>query len=351
MPGIPQNLLLQSTDRGLYCSRGDFYIDPWKEVERAVLTHAHSDHARRGMGQYLASSPSRQILESRLGREARVDFLDYGRSVTLGGVKLSFYPAGHILGSAQIRLESSGEVWVVSGDYKLTSDDTCQPFEPLRCHTFITESTFGLPIYRWPDTDQVRTSINDWWRENQSQGRTTVLFAYALGKAQRILAGLDRSLGPILTHGAVEQLCAAYRSAGVDLPPTTLVTAAAADVPWDQAIVLAPPSANGTPWMRRFRRVATGFASGWMIVRGRRRQRAVDRGFVLSDHADWPGLLSAIEATGADNVLVTHGYTEPLVRWLNEKGRAAATLATHYEGEKDDTPDDALHTPAEGEEA
>jgi putative mRNA 3-end processing factor len=231
-------------------------------------------------------------------------------------------------------MEYQGEVWVVSGDFKVDPDPTCSPFEPLACHVFITESTFGLPIYRWPAQDEVFGQINQWWRTNQDKGKASVLFAYALGKAQRLLLGVDPSLGPVFTHGAVEQVNRDYRRSGVDLPPTAAVSEAPEDTDWGRALILAPPSAQGTPWMRRFGVLSDGFASGWMRIRGTRRRRSMDRGFVLSDHADWPGLTRAILATGAEQIFVTHGYVTPLVRWLQEQGLDATGLQTRFEGEE-----------------
>jgi putative mRNA 3-end processing factor len=245
---------------------------------------------------------------------------------------VSLHPAGHILGSAQVRLESRGEIWVVSGDFKIEPDPTCAPFEPLPCHVFITESTFGLPIYRWPTPATVFADINAWWRANREAGKASLLYGYALGKAQRLLAGLDASIGPIYLHGAVDKMTAAYREAGVSLPPTQYA-AAERGFDWSGSLILAPPSAHQTPWMRKFGTVSTGFASGWMTIRGTRRRKAVDRGFVLSDHADWPGLLTAIEAAGAERIGVTHGYSNVLVRWLQERGKDAWALPTRYEGE------------------
>ena len=332
--------LLRVTERGLYCEAGDFYVDPWASVDRAVVTHAHGDHVAWGCRAYLTSAPGLGVLRQRLDPAARIRAAAYGEAVDVNGVRVSLHPAGHILGSAQVRVEHAGEVWVVSGDYKTEPDPTCTPFEPVRCHTFVTESTFGLPIYRWPDAAGGVREINAWWRANQDAGKATLLFGYALGKAQRLLAGLDPGIGPILTHGAVERMNAAYRDGGVPLPPTTHV-AASDRAAWKRAIVIAPPSADGSPWARRFGAQSTAFASGWMAVRGTRRRRAVDRGFVLSDHVDWPGLLAAIEATGAERVWVTHGYTGVLVRWLREHGLDAQAVATRYEGERDDAADSA----------
>jgi putative mRNA 3-end processing factor len=338
-------MLLTHTDHGLYCAAGDFFVDPWRPVARAVITHAHGDHARPGSAAYLCAAPGEGLLRLRMGPEARVESLPYGATTHINGVAVSFHPAGHILGSAQARIEHNGEVWVVSGDYKTDPDPTCTPFESVRCHTFVTESTFGLPVYRWPSQADVFGEIDSWWRANRAAGRVSLLMGYALGKAQRLIAGLDPSVGPILTHGAVERMTGVYRSGGVSLPPTTY---AGADVrrDWDGAMVIAPPSASASPWARRFGDAATAFASGWMRVRGARRRRSVDRGFTLSDHVDWPGLLAAIDATGAERVWVTHGFSGPVVRWLRERGLDAKAVATRFEGETDDTAADAaLETP------
>ena len=325
--------LITLTSKGFRCDLGDFYIDPSKPVDRAVLTHAHSDHAYRGNREYLVAKEGEQLAGLRLDPGARISSQPYGASTSINGVKLSFHPAGHILGSSQIRLEYKGEVWVISGDYKLTSDPTCQPFEPLKCHVFISEATFGLPIYRWPPQQQVYQEMNDWWRRASDRGKSAVIFAYSLGKAQRILSGIDSSIGPIFTHGAVERLTQAYRDSGVELPPTTYAGNVTNKKEFQGGLVIGPPSAQGSTWLRRFGPSSTGFASGWMIVRGARRQRAVDRGFVLSDHADWPELETAIRATGAERVFVTHTFATELSQWLNENGIDAKPLATRFVGD------------------
>jgi putative mRNA 3-end processing factor len=325
--------LLETTERGLYCEAGDFYVDPWQAVDRAVITHAHSDHARPGCGSYLTAERGVEVLRDRVGSDANVEGLRFGETTTHNGVRLTLYPAGHILGSAQVRIEHQGEVWVASGDYKTVSDPTCDAFEPVRCHVFISESTFGLPIYRWKSNDELVSAVNDWWRANQVRGWTSVVYAYSLGKAQRVLSGLDPSIGPILLHGAVERYVPLYRAAGIELPSCGRATTENARQSRGQAIVVAPPSAAGTPWLRKFGEVSTAFASGWMQIRGARRRRAVDCGFAISDHADWDGLLSAIDATGAEEIIVTHGYRSTLARWLGEHGRRARAIATAYEGE------------------
>lgn len=326
-------MLVTPTARGLYCAAADFFIDPWQPVDRAVITHAHGDHARSGSAAYLAASRGLPVLQTRLGPDARIEGLAYGESRSVGGVTISLHPAGHVLGSSQVRIERGGEVWVVSGDYKLDPDPTCEPFEPVRCDTFITESTFGLPIYRWCTPDETFARVNAWWRANADAQRASVLFGYAFGKAQRILASVDASIGPIVVHGAVENLNHGYRASGVALPETRMVSDFDAKKDYAGALIVAPPSAQSSPWLKRFGEYSDAFASGWMAIRGARRRRAVDQGFVLSDHADWLSLNRAIEATGAQRVFVTHGHTTPLVQWLNERGVEAHTMKTEFEGE------------------
>jgi putative mRNA 3-end processing factor len=334
-------VLLRTTDHGLYCEVGGFHVDPWLPVDRAVITHAHGDHARWGSRSYLAARAGERVLRTRLGPDAHISTLEFGEPVDINGVRVSFHPAGHILGSGQVRVEHRGEVWVASGDYKTEPDPTCTPFEPVRCHTFITESTFGLPIYRWPPQADAFRDIRAWWRANREAGRASIVFAYALGKAQRVLAGLlDAGEGPIFTHGAVERLNEDYRASGVALPRTSSATAQPRGYDWSGALIVAPPSAGGSTWLRRFGGASTAFVSGWMRIRGMRRRRSVDRGFVLSDHVDWPALVSTIQATGADRVFVTHGYREPLARWLTEHGIDARAVASGWKGEFDEADDD-----------
>ncbi|MBN3851824.1 ligase-associated DNA damage response exonuclease [Paraburkholderia sp. Ac-20340] len=336
--------LIIARPEGLYCPPGGFYIDPWRPVERAVITHAHADHARFGHRRYLCAQPGLGVLLSRLPG-IDVQGLAYGETIDIDGVRVSLHPAGHVLGSAQVRVEHAGRVWVASGDYKVEPDPTCAPFEPVRCDTFITESTFGLPIYRWEPAQSVFDGIDAWWQHNAAQGRASVLFCYAFGKAQRVLASVNRGIGPIFCHGAVETLNRVYRDAGIDLPDTRLVSEMPArdKAAFREALVIAPPSAQGSAWMRRFGDYSDAFASGWMRLRGTRRRRGVDRGFVLSDHADWPGLQYAIGASGAQRVIVTHGQIEPMVRWLTEQGLEAGAFTTEYGDEASDA--DAAETP------
>jgi putative mRNA 3-end processing factor len=331
--------MLENTLAGLYCRAGGFYIDPWRPVERAVITHAHADHARAGCGSYLATPDCACLLKIRLGADVKVQETPYGAPLELNGLRLSLHPAGHILGSAQVRLERNGEVWAVTGDFKHDPDPTCAPFEPLRCHTLVTESTFGLPVFRWPAPETVLADINAWWRKNAPGGNPCILFAYALGKAQRILAGVDATIGPIFTYGAVEHMARVYREAGVRLPPTRAVVEGRKKDEFAGALVVAPPSAEGSTWMRRFPNASRAFASGWMQIRGNRRRRAVDRGFVLSDHADWQGLLDTIAGSGAERVRVTHGFTAEVVRYLVEKGIGASALGSSFVREPDNADD------------
>jgi putative mRNA 3-end processing factor len=265
----------------------------------------------------------------------------YGASIRIGAVSVSFHPSGHILGSSQIRIERGGEIWVVSGDYKLAPDPTCTPFEPVRCHTFVTESTFGLPIFRWSDARQTVTEIQDWWRVNRQSGRASILFAYPVGKAQRILSMLDAGAGPLIYHEPVERINAIYRAQGIALP-----LPADASV-YGEALIVASPLAQGSAWLRRFGTASTAFASGWMRIRGARRRRSLDRGFVLSDHADWPALLEAIEQSGAETVWVTHGYIAPVVRWLQEHGRQAVPVELAMPANSEAAP---AHEPEAGSE-
>lgn len=330
--------VLSFTDRGIYCPAGDFHIDPWRPVARALITHGHADHARPGHGAYLATHAALPVMRHRLG-EITAEGIAYGETRQIGGAQVSFHPAGHIPGSAQVRVEVGGEVWVVSGDYKTTDDGFCEAFEPVTCHSFITECTFGLPVFRWAPQAQVADEINQWWAANAAHGRVSMLGAYSLGKAQRLLSLVNPEIGPILTHGAVDGTNRVLRAQDYRLPDTHPVTAETKGNDHPGALVIAPPSALGSTWSRRFGTVSTGFASGWMRLRGIRRRRAADRGFVLSDHADWDGLLEAIAATGAENIYPTHGYTDIFARHLNEIGLNARPAPTEFGTEEDSEAD------------
>ncbi|MBS1503986.1 MAG: ligase-associated DNA damage response exonuclease, partial [Bacteroidetes bacterium] len=330
---MPKKPLIEFTDKGIYCSAGDFYIDPWKPVDYAVITHAHSDHAYTGHKHYLAHHLSKEVLLYRLG-PIDLQTVEYGETIHRNGVEIAIFPAGHVIGSAQVRVECKGEVWVISGDYKVQHDGVCTPFEPVKCHHFISECTFGMPVYQWKPQWQVFAEINSWWRNNINNGLATVLVGYALGKSQRILQNLDLTLGEVYTHGVIENTNQALRDSGVELNPTVRITPETPREEIRKGIVLAPPSAVGTTWMRRFGPYSFGYCSGWMAVRGAKRRRAADRGFVLSDHADWDGLISAIDATRCEKVYLTHGYTATFARYLNEIGYDAHEVHTLYGDEE-----------------
>jgi putative mRNA 3-end processing factor len=333
--------LITLTERGLYCESGGFYIDPWRPTPHAVVTHAHSDHASAGSMRYTASGHTCRLIEHRLRLGSdRLDAMEFGEKRRFGDVWVSLHPAGHVLGSAQVRIESAGAggpVWVITGDYKTDADPTCEAFEAVACDVFLTESTFGLPIYRWPRQESEFAEINRWWRANAERGRTSVILAYSLGKAQRIMAGVDASIGPIGVHGAVDPINAVYRACGVELPDWVHANVETAPLLKGSGLIIAPPSAVGTTWLRKFAGAegySTGFASGWMRVRGRRRWQSVDRGFVISDHADWPGLLRTIRETGAARIGVTHGSSEALARYLSEQGTESFVVPTRFEDEE-----------------
>lgn len=339
-------MVLQFTERGIYCPAGDFYIDPWRPVDRALITHGHADHARAGHGAYLATQSAAPVMRHRLG-DIALETIAYGATRQIGNARVSYHPAGHVPGSAQIRVEVAGEVWVASGDYKTIDDGLSEPFEPVPCHAFITESTFGLPIYNWPDQDRLARDINAWWAANAAAGRFSVLGCYALGKAQRVLRLLDPAIGPILTHGAIEATNQVIRAQGLALPDTQQVTPDLDAKAHAGALVMAPPSALGSSWMRRFGQASTAFASGWMQLRGVRRRRAADRGFIISDHADWAGLNSAIQATGAERIFVTHGYVNQFSAYLREQGYDAGIVETEFSGESLDIAEPEADTSAQ----
>lgn len=325
--------LLEFTDKGIYCPPAKVHIDPWRPVERALITHGHADHARWGHRAYLCTKSAKPVIRYRLG-DINIESVEYGEPKTINGVKFSFHPAGHIIGSAQIRVEYKGEVWVASGDYKLEDDGISEAFEPIKCHTFITESTFGLPVYQWKPQESVIQEINDWWANNKATGKVSVLTAYSLGKAQRLLHSVNHEIGPIYTHGAIENTNRIIRKQGIKLPPTRKTTGNISPGAYQGALIIAPPTALNAAWIQKFKPLSIGVASGWMALRNIRRKRTADKGFVFSDHADWQGLNDAITATGADRVIVTHGYTKAFTKWLRqERGLDAIEAHTEFEGE------------------
>lgn len=324
--------LISLRPAGLYCAAGDFYIDPWKPVERAVVTHAHADHARVGMTHYYATRISEGVLRHRLGADIDLHTFAYGESFNLGDAKVSLHSAGHVLGSAQVRVEYDGEVWVAAGDYKRAADPTCAPFEVIPCDAFITEATFALPVYRWPSGAEIARDIFDWW---QAHDGVTMVFCYSFGKAQRLLAELMAFTDqPVYLHGAMTVLTDLYRREGIAMLPTVAVNDTEKGFDFSSQLVLAPPAAHRSAWMKRFKNLQTGFASGWMRVRGNRRRRGYERGFILSDHADWPALERTVLQTGAQRIFVTHGQNETFARFLRERHQLdAQPLSTLYEGE------------------
>ncbi len=329
---MAETSLLTFSDRGIYCEAGDFYIDPWRPVDRALITHGHSDHARDGSGSYLATHQALPVIRHRLG-PISAQGIGYGEARRIGGATISFHPAGHVPGSAQIRVERGGEIWVVSGDYKVEPDGLSEPFEPVPCHTFISECTFGLPVFRWQPQQRLVEDIAGWWAANAALGITSILGAYSFGKAQRLMAALP-ALGPILTHGTVEETTAILRAQGYALPATVRATPDVTPKTHPGALIIAPPSALDSAWANRFGPTSEAFASGWMALRGIRRRRGLGTGFAISDHADWPGLNTAIRETGATRVFVTHGYTAPFRHWLADQGYDAGIVATDYTGDE-----------------
>ena len=327
--------LIEFTNKGLFCPQGQFYIDPWKPVDRAIITHAHSDHARWGSKYYLCHHLTRPILQLRLG-DNQYESVEWNEPVMMNGVKISLHPAGHIIGSSQIRVEYGGEVWVVSGDYKTENDGISGAFEPVRCHTFITESTFGLPIYKWKPQDEIFSDIKKWIGANNAAGKTSVLIAYSLGKAQRLLAPLAETGLPVYLHGAVHNVHEALVNSGFDLPAVQRVIATTTKAETQGNIVIAPSGADGSSWIKKFSPYQVGVCSGWMQVRGNTRRRNADAGFALSDHADWDGLLQAVKATGAEKVFATHGFQASFSRYLTEQGIEAEEVKTEYGNDEEE---------------
>ncbi|WP_378185848.1 ligase-associated DNA damage response exonuclease [Aquimarina sp. W85] len=323
--------LLQFTDKGIFCAVANVYLDPWKPVDNAIISHGHADHSRWGHKNYITHHTNVPIIKHRLG-DIHVSGRHFDETFVINNVKFSLHPAGHIIGSSQIRVEHKGEIWVFTGDYKTEDDGISVPFEPIKCHTFITECTFGLPAFKWTPQAEVMHNINTWWSQNQSEGKTSILFGYSLGKAQRLLKYLDPSIGSIFTHGAIENMTDVLRPM-VAFPKTTRITRDTKKEELKGNIVVAPPSAHGSTWIRKMVPYVTASASGWMAFRGARRRRAIDKGFVLSDHCDWQSLLTAIEATGATKIITTHGYTDIFSRYLRTIGYDARTEKTQYEGE------------------
>jgi putative mRNA 3-end processing factor len=328
-----QKPLLEFNSKGIYCPPADVYIDAWRPVKKAIISHGHADHSKYGHQQYITHNLNIPIIKHRLG-DINATGVEWGESFTINNVKFSLHPAGHIIGSSQVRVEHKGEVWVFSGDYKVKDDGISGAFEAVKCDTFITECTFGLPVFKWQPQDEVINDINSWWQDNQDNKMTSVIFVYSLGKAQRVLKYLDKDIGKIYTHGAIENMTDVLRP-NFNFPETHKITRETTKAELKGNIVIAPPSAHGTTWIRKMVPYVTSSASGWMSTRGARRRRAIDKGFVLSDHADWDGLISAIKSTECERVICTHGYTDIFAKYLKTQGYDARTEKTQYEEEED----------------
>ncbi len=312
--------LLRLTSSGWYCPQGDFYVDPTRPVSKAVITHAHADHAKMGSQHYLCTPLTAKLLEQRWEQTMEAQTPEYGQVTVVNGVRVSFHPAGHVPGSAQVRLEYKGEVTVITGDYKLEDDGLSTPFEPISCHTFISESTFALPVFQWQRQEVVIQQMLQWHQENTQKGMASLVHAYSLGKAQRLIVQLAPFVDRIWVHPAVAQL-------NPLILPTEMqqkvCLAEAGNIPASEAkdaFIIAPPTGKihtgKTPCKQ-------AFASGWMAVRGIKRRDNVDQGFVISDHADWPALLQACQQSQAEQVVLTHGYKDTLAQYLTENGQAA----------------------------
>jgi putative mRNA 3-end processing factor len=320
------NRLIEFTPRGIYCARANCYIDPKRTVDCAVITHAHSDHARRGSKHYLAHSLTVPVLHHRLGKKISTQSVEYGDEIVMNGVRFSLHPAGHVIGSAQVRVEYRGEIWVVTGDYKLDHDPLAGSYEPIRCTVFCSESTFGLPVYRWPDSRDVIKQINRWWRDNAAAGRPSVLFGYSLGKAQRLLYSIDGGIGPVFVHSSIRSINDIFRDKGLPVPEARLYSPATPINELRNALIIIPPSAYRNGEAENLLASATAYASGWMASAQQRVSRQADTGFVISDHADWDGLNDAVRMSGAERIFVTHGFTDIFTRWLRERGLDAYSV-------------------------
>ena len=316
-------MLIQRPE-GLYCPAGNFYIDPSRAVDHAVITHAHSDHARRGSKQYYCTTSGESLLRSRIGQKISARAIAFGEPFILGEVRLSFHPAGHILGSAQVRMEHQGKVWVASGDYKRDPDPTCEPFEVVTCDVFVTEATFGTPGFRWKKGADLGREIYEWWRDNNRRGVNSLVFAYSLGKAQRVLGELWPHMPqPVYIHPSVTELTECYRAQGIDLAPTICLSTVPETERFEGELVLAPQSFLKTTHAAVLGdNYKTAFASGWMA----RGTHGYDQGFLMSDHADWDDLLQTIQQTKARRIYVQH-RDGALVRHLKALGLEAMPVS------------------------
>jgi putative mRNA 3-end processing factor len=324
-------MLLTLTKQGLYCPQADVYIDPWRAVPRAIITHAHSDHARTGNTAYLAHTQSKEVLKYRLGKKITINTLNYEQTLFVNGVKISLHPAGHIIGSAQVRLEHKGEVWVCSGDYKVIADGLTVPFAAVKCHRFITESTFGLPIYKFNKAAHDIALLQQWVLDTIAAKQNVLLIGYSLGKAQRILHAVATLGIPIVVHNNIYDCNEAVGFSNTGLIKHTIANKYI-KVP---CIIVVPPGSADAAWLKAYTPYATAMCSGWMQVRAWRRRSNLEKGFAISDHCDWPGLLQAIQATEAQHIYITHGYKAVLAKYVREQLHLQATeLETLFEGDE-----------------
>lgn len=312
--------LLQFTNKGIYCPAAKLYVDPNRKVKTALITHGHSDHARPGHSHYVCANSSVHILRHRLGSNISIQGVKFGESINCNGVKISFHPAGHILGSAQIRFEYKNQIWVVTGDYKIEDDGISECFEQLTCTHLITECTFGLPIYKWKKQEDIFNQINTWFAENKELGRPSVILAYSLGKAQRILAGLNSEIGPIYVHSSIAAMNKVYEKTGISLPKYKSIENKTKALELNAALTIIPHKALSSEVSSQLVDPSIAVASGWMATRNQRIKSICNRGFALSDHCDWDGINTVVKNSGAEFVFPTHGNTDVLSRWLNEKG-------------------------------
>jgi len=312
--------LLAYTSRGLYCAIADVYIDPHKPVSKAIITHGHSDHATPGHRYYLCTPMTGAIIKFRLGGFIQTQILPFGETLSINQVQFSFHPAGHIPGSAQVKVEYKGEVWVVTGDYKTEIDPVSGTYESIPCHTLITETTFALPIYQWRPQEFIFRDILAWHAKNKSEGKTTVLLAYALGKSQRLIASIPPEI-PVYTHGSIESTNEVLRSSGLPLRPTIKVSSKISKKEIQKGITIAPGSVLNSPWIRSLQQPVTANISGWMTLRGNIKRQTADQGFALSDHVDWTALNQVVESSGAEHIGLTHGYTVEYAQWLQSRGK------------------------------
>lgn len=325
--------LIEFNQKGIYCTVGDFYIDPNVKVETAVITHAHSDHARRGSLKYISHKYTKPLIESRINAKNVIPY-DYGEEFEINGVKVSLFPSGHVIGGAQVKIEHDGEVVVITSDFKTEDDGISGKFIPIKCDTLVMESTFAQPIYKWDPQEMVYSDMNEWWKTNKVLGRASVIFCYSLGKAQRILANIDPEIGPIVVDDSIDNMNQIIRDMGLKLPITQDIRSLSINEK-KEALILTSSYSLKNGWLNQAKPYALAEASGWMKI-DRFRRGYIDRGFVLSDHADWDSLNQVVKDTEAKEVYVMHGFTKQFAAWLNKNGIKAQEA---YSTDKIKNPD------------